>query len=230
MKQRIVITESDLHRMIKESVQEVINEAYSDAQYAHLAGQAYGATNSLGGKIKGMFNPQWKKRKERQMKRFANQATGGGFGSQYSQSKNSEYNGGDKRAHYDGYSGKGPTYDYVKNQFNKDNKETPFELKRNSYYHDKDAPFEKAFTQLNHDGEVLTRQDVRDKSKEYFNDKQYNRSDDWSDVGSANGMLNMAFNNGKDSVKNKGKIQKTNRGDTYTYGTGTQSDTFKKWK
>ena len=230
MKQRIVITESDLHRMIKESVQEVINEAYSDAQYANLAGQAYGATNSLGGKIKGMFNPQWKKRKERQMKKFADQATGGVYSSQYAQNKNSENNGGDKRANYAGYSGKGPTYDYVSNKFNKDNKETPFEYRRSSYHYDKDAPFDKAFTKLNHDGEVLTSQDVLDKRNEFLKNNNLDKNQEWTDVKDTHSMLNRAFNDGKNSVKNKGKIQKTSGGNTYTYGTGTQSDTFKKWK
>lgn len=41
-KQIVRLTESDLHRIIKESVNNILNEAFSDAQYANLAGQAHG--------------------------------------------------------------------------------------------------------------------------------------------------------------------------------------------
>ena len=53
-----------------------MNEAYSQPQYANLAGQANGALSTWGGKIKGIFNPQWKARKQRQEKLFGNTAVG----------------------------------------------------------------------------------------------------------------------------------------------------------
>ena len=75
MKKIIRLTENDLHQIIKESVQNIISEVLNDP-VAHedayaLAGAAKGATKTLGGKIKGMFNPAWKARKERQYNTFA---------------------------------------------------------------------------------------------------------------------------------------------------------------
>ena len=72
----IRLTESDLHRIIKESVNNILNEVLDeptehDDAY-RLAGAAKGATETLGGKIKGMFNPKWKERKQRQYDLFAN--------------------------------------------------------------------------------------------------------------------------------------------------------------
>ena len=42
-KQSVRVSEAQLHQIVKESVEKIVNEAYSDAQYAHLAGQANGA-------------------------------------------------------------------------------------------------------------------------------------------------------------------------------------------
>lgn len=58
-------------------------EAYNQAQYANLAGQANGALNTIGGKLKGFFNPDWKKRKERQERSFANAATDDTYGNSH---------------------------------------------------------------------------------------------------------------------------------------------------
>jgi hypothetical protein len=74
-KKLIRLTESDLHRIVKESVEKIISEVLNDP-VAHedayaLAGAAKGATKTLGGKLKGMFNPAWKARKERQYNAFA---------------------------------------------------------------------------------------------------------------------------------------------------------------
>lgn len=113
MKKRIRLTESDLHRIVKESVNKILSEVsgmpnahkgkYVPAYWekgearrersdydeneefvnevlnnpvAHedaytLAGAAKGATKTLGGRLKGMFNPAWKARKERQYNAFA---------------------------------------------------------------------------------------------------------------------------------------------------------------
>ena len=46
-KQSVRVSEAQLRQIIRESVDTVINEAYSDAQYAHLAVQAHGALNDL---------------------------------------------------------------------------------------------------------------------------------------------------------------------------------------
>ena len=56
----IKVRESQLRNIIKESINIVLQEAYNSVQYANLAGQANGALNSFGGKVKGFFNPQWK--------------------------------------------------------------------------------------------------------------------------------------------------------------------------
>ena len=73
---KMMISEEKLRRIVNDSVQELLDEAYSDMQYAHLAGQADSALNSLGGRIKGLFFPNWKARKLRQRGLFANQAVG----------------------------------------------------------------------------------------------------------------------------------------------------------
>lgn len=87
MIRKVRLTESDLHRIVKESVKRIIREFEEDDDnvivnevlnnpVAHedaysLAGAAQGATKTLGGRIKGMFNPSWKARKERQSNAFA---------------------------------------------------------------------------------------------------------------------------------------------------------------
>lgn len=213
-----------LHRMIKESVRQVLREAYSDAQFAHLAGQAYGATNTLGGKLKGFFNPKWKKRKQRQMNNFAQQATS--TPNSYSRTKGSENNGGTNVAHELGYgNGQGPVYNFVDNKFNAKNKEKPFEIQRNVYQKNSDN----SYTNFKSNGEVVSNQDVRNKSNEFFNDKLYDKSDQWQNVADANTMLNHAFNDGVNAVKRKGKKQKTSNGQT-TYQTGTKGHSFNKWR
>lgn len=62
-------------RQLREMIDVAVNEALTQSAYANLAGQANGATSTLGGKIKGLFNPKWKERKQRQEKEFAKAAT-----------------------------------------------------------------------------------------------------------------------------------------------------------
>ena len=69
MKRRIKLTESDLHRIVNESVRRVIDEIVDNRfDAAEMAGAAQGAAHgsTLGTKLKGWFNPQWKARKQRQ--------------------------------------------------------------------------------------------------------------------------------------------------------------------
>lgn len=74
---KVRLTENDIKSIVAEAVIEYLNEAYTGDQYAHLAGQANGAMSTLGGKIKGIFNPEWKKRKQRQEREFGRAATTG---------------------------------------------------------------------------------------------------------------------------------------------------------
>lgn len=71
---KVRLTENDIKSIVAEAVIEYLNEAYTGDQYAHLAGQANGAMSTLGGKIKGIFNPEWKKRKKRQEREFGRAA------------------------------------------------------------------------------------------------------------------------------------------------------------
>lgn len=71
---KVRLTENDIKTIVAEAVIEYLNEAYTGDQYAHLAGQANGAMSTLGGKIKGIFNPEWKKRKKRQEREFGRAA------------------------------------------------------------------------------------------------------------------------------------------------------------
>ena len=131
MKQLIRLTESDLHRIINESVNSILNEAFSDSQYAHLAGQANGALNSFGGKVKGFFNPKWKQRKKRQEKLFANQAVGDPF-RKYSSTSDGDNNYGSKIAKMPGYNydyHNGGTYDALGNSYNGND----FDVSRSQY-------------------------------------------------------------------------------------------------
>lgn len=228
MKRKINLTEGELHRLIKESVKQVLNEAYSDAQYAHLAGQAHGALNSFGGKVKGIFNPNWKKKKEKQRDRFAKQATGSGLlSNDIHRNKKSRNSDGNVTANVIGYSGKGPTYNYYKSEFNKKNKETPFEIQNHAFHIDKDGKYHS----LNGDRTAVPRKYIRDKRDEYFKDGAIVRdlSNKYDNLANSNQTLNTAFRDGVASVKRKGEIKKT-RGGNFKFDTGTNSDTFKYWK
>ena len=68
MKQRIRLTESDLHRIVKESVNKILNEVLdttdSIKSFYNDKGEQLNKPQS---KIKGMLDPKWRKRKSQQM-------------------------------------------------------------------------------------------------------------------------------------------------------------------
>jgi hypothetical protein len=68
MKKIVRLTESDIHKIVKESVNQVIKEVLdttdSIKQFYNDKGEQL---NSPQSKIKGILNPKWKERKNRQM-------------------------------------------------------------------------------------------------------------------------------------------------------------------
>lgn len=216
MKQKLRLTERELENLISESVKRVLNEAYSDAQYANLAGQANGALTSFGGRLKGLFNPKWKARKQRQMKDFANQATGNN-NNPHSSTNDGENNYGRNKmimpAHNYNDEDNG-IIDYVANDFNKNNKKSPFELKRNTYAvsNVRDG---KEFIGLSPNGETFTPNDLEDRQKFNFKRNPEMRKQ-FLDTVKGNSQLNNAFKQGK-------KARKKN-------ATGTRSQYFKSLK
>ena len=230
-KQSVRVSEAQLHQIVKESVEQALSEAYSDAQYAHLAGQASGALNSFGGKLKGVFNPKWKARKERQMRKFANQATGDGYAYGNSSTKGGDNNYGRNTVNMptNDYTYEyGGTRDYLENNFNAKNKENPFEMQRSQRY--VQPKFNGSSKPLSHNGEVYSRKDVRD-MRDYYgqNNQNYDRDkfNKFDDVMHGNSQLNSAFQQGQNA--RKGYTYKTLNG-TYTNGTGTSSGAFKRLK
>ena len=144
-KKLIRLTEGDLHRIVKESVQRILaengeTEAWNNGQLANLAGQANGARSTLGGKIKGFFNPKWKARKKRQEKLFADTAAGNRY--DYSNSLTNDNTMGnfdtDLRLPGNNYTyDTGGNSDWMRNQFNPKgeiDKENPFKMRRYQSY------------------------------------------------------------------------------------------------
>lgn len=235
MRKIVRLTEGDLHRIVKESIGRVINEAYSDAQYAHLAGQANGALNSLGGRLRGMFSPKWKKRKERQMKKFADQATHQNYGYEKSSTNGGEYNGGG--AHYrmpnHNYTwSNGGQADFIDNSFNPENQKSPFEMKRTQRYVTVDDPSKpisgRSSRAMANDGDVYSRDETRNIASQHADKDEWNRYEEMEKLRDSNSMLNRAFQQGQQA--RKGRTHKTFGGETYTDGTGTNSDAFKRLK
>ena len=230
MKKVIRLTESDLHRIVKESVNRVLSEAYSDSQYAHLAGQASGALNSFGGRLRGMFDPKWKKRKERQMQKFANQATGKNY--QYS---NSSTNGGENNLGRSNYNlpnhdvtyTNGGTADYVSNEFNGTGKgDRPFQYKRTNYYsRGSNSPSDSRYVNLSHNGETYnTSQEFRDA----VNPNGRDLDNSYFNTSAGNNDLNRAFQMGRKA--RKGNTINFVGGNSFQNGTGTRSEYFKHLK
>lgn len=210
------INESQLRKLIAESVREALLEAYSDSQYAHLAGQASGALDSFGGKVKGFFNPEWKKRKQRQLKKFADQATGNPF-NRYSSTEGGENNYG--RSSYnlndtDGYW----SHDFISNRYNPDlsDKDHPFVMQRSQGRFDKDGNYASGLR----DDDVYSTKDMYNIAN---NDrKSINRA---SNVTLGNSELNNNFRRGRDAAK--GKKTTRNLKGTFSNTTGTKGDYFK---
>lgn len=234
--QSVRVSEAQLHQIVKESVEQVLSEAYSDAQYAHLAGQANGALNSFGGKLKGMFNPKWKSRKERQMRQFANQATHDNPGYERSSTKGGDNNDGGntyKMPEHNYTWSNGGQADYIANSFNPQNQESPFEMKRTQRYVTVDDPsniFSKRSSRaMANDGDVYSRGETRDMSKKYADNNEWDKFDAIGKLRDSNSRLNRAFNKGKEA-RNGGTYGGYNGTPTYKNGTGTQSGAFKKLK
>lgn len=229
MKKIIRLTENDLHRIVKESVNNVLNEAYSDMQYAHLAGQANGALNSFGGRLKGLFNPKWRKRKERQMELFGNQAAHGNFGYGNSSTKGGENNNGRKNALLPGNGGN--VTNAISNDFNPNNTKSPYEITKKHYQAmtkpDRVTP---DIQYLSGHGTKFSRNDVGNMADTYSADlkRNWNKWDEFNDVRMANADLNDAFKSGQNA--RKGKPINFMNGNSYENGTGTGSEYFKSLK
>ena len=233
---QIKVSEAQLRQIVKESVEQVLSEAYSDAQYAHLAGQANGALSSFGGKLKGMFNPKWKSRKERQMRQFANQATHDNPGYERSSTKGGDNNDGGNTYEMPEHNytwSNGGQADYIANSFNPQNQESPFEMKRTQRYVTVDDPsniFSKRSSRaMANDGDVYSRGETRDMSKKYADNNEWDKVDAIDKLRDSNSRLNRAFNKGKEA-RNGGTYGGYNGTPTYKNGTGTQSGAFKRLK
>lgn len=201
--------------MIQHYVRESLYEAYNPLQYANLAGQANGALNSFGGKVKGFFNPKWKARKQRQEKLFGNAGTG--YGNRHNFTKDME----------DSITiGNGTNYDtdYWKNSYKGHQKDSNYDT-----YNSTNNPYNIERTQYNYgdymkgipnhrgkeDGETMTSNEFRNKYAEEMGDNYYD--DGYSDFVSRNRRLNNAYMNGM-------------KGNKFVKGggtTGTQSQYFR---
>ena len=73
-KNTISLNESDLHKIIAETINSVLSEAFNTNQYAYLSGAADKALAD--NKLKALTDPKWFKRKQRQAKLFGNAAAG----------------------------------------------------------------------------------------------------------------------------------------------------------
>ena len=184
-----------------------MNEAYSQPQYANLAGQANGALSTWGGKIKGIFNPQWKARKQRQEKLFGNTAVG--LGDNNSVVGNEDFN--------DPYLQQSNDYDYdnYHNYFTKNDKKNPFVIRRGQW---NDGGFGKNYYGPKHN-QTITRHDLLQKhAYNDLNSEQY--QDNASDLAHSNYTLNAAYSNGRSAAM--GNTTEKN------HGTGTQNTNFQR--
>lgn len=219
MKQRIKLKESQLRDIIKECVVDCLDEAYNQLQYANLSGQADGALNTLGGKIKGMFNPKWKERKQRQRKKFADAATDSTFRNPHiASNKGIELTGTADPTHsYD--------YDRFWNEFDPENtKNRPFAIKR----HQHNRVGDNLVNGPRHGEVVSDRTEYMDQIQNWRNKHKQSgkytikdREDD-SDFLDTNYSLNKAFGVGRRAAQ--GKIKPKNK---KFFGTGTQNALFK---
>lgn len=195
MKQKIQITENELNDIIKE----VINEVYNNAQYANLAGQAQGALDSFGGRLKGFFNPKWKQRKQRQVQRF------GGAGS-----------GGDRyEMKYNDW--RNDNIDTISNNFTNNNGDKPYQLTRNQ-------TFGKNFTPGGANGQVYNTKDNFEPGR-IESEKNSNLLRKQMKLQSDNSDLNRAYQYGRDAAMGKTKGHKTGSGVSLD-GTGTKNGWF----
>lgn len=190
-----------------------------------------GALNSMGGKIRGMVDPKWKQRKERQMEKFAQQASG--FGNDVSRTKDSEHNVTSTASLEDNHFG--DNRNYITNDFNKDG---GFDMTRNHYRVDPDKLVGRINYHYGDDGQTLSYDDIRDMKNKYRenenfynNEELQNKDEELSKIRSSNSRLNTAFQIGQNARKNNSyqMYDKENRKwDDVQNGTGIKSQAFKR--
>lgn len=231
MRRRIRLTESDLHRIVKESVARILSEdveeAYNNAQYANLAGQANGARTSLGGRIKGFFNPKWAARKKRQEQLFGSTAAGDNFSYQNSLVQNGGTGDVDTNLDLPGHNAtysNGGQYDYMTNRFNPQNGgEAPFQMRRNQFtstggYNGTRIPGRND-KQIYSPGEF--KEDFIDNTENDINARA-----NAIDFKAGNSRLNRAYAQGRNAAR--GKKMVNSKGVNFG-GTGTRNGAFRQY-
>lgn len=199
------LADTQLHQIVKESINSVLNEAYNTRQYANLAGQANGALNTFGGKIKGLFNPKWKARKQRQEKLF-----GRGGDSYYNRVGSSAMADNTENSSYQ--------HDYFFNRYNNERRgENPYEIERSQY----NMPNAFDIQHGKQDGQTMSRQEFRNK---YGINGQ--NIEGYDDVGYENSSLNNAYQQGRNVAMGKYKDGEKTYGGTPLNGTGTRNGAF----
>lgn len=209
MGKKVVLTESQLCDIIKECVNEACDEAWNQEQFANFAGQADGALNTFGGKLRGFFDRDWKLRKERQKNNFANIAANGS-----EMYKNSVINAKDDSANVTGKNRLNTyyTYDGENVGYDKDYKdEAPFKIRRSQFnvYEPKDggAPI---ISKGPKNGEMTEPYEYSRKAREEYKDddkrmfREYVGSER-EKMGKDARMLNRSYANGKESAMGKNK-------------------------
>lgn len=230
MRRRIRLTESDLHRIVKESVARILSEdveeAYNNAQYANLAGQANGARTSLGGRIKGLFNPKWAARKKRQEQLFGSTAGGNNYAYQNSLAQNGGM--GDVSTYLE-LPGHNATYsnggqnDYMTNRFDTQNGgENPYQMKRSQY--STSGGYGSTRTPGRNDQQIYSPGDFREDFIDGENDT--NARADAIDFKAGNSTLNRAYAQGRNAAR--GKKMVNSRG-VNLGGTGTRNGAFRQY-
>lgn len=228
IKKRIKLTESELRRIVNEVLVESMNngllsEAYNELQYANLAGQANGALNTVGGKLRGMFDRKWKNRKERQQKKFGLAAQG--YADENNFMKNDDINNYSSEI-ADGHH----MYDRYANKYDGKDNETPFKMKRQQFTGG-------SYINGAQHGETMngTTNDFRRQASNRLVNREINHDygydsdayDQDISFSRTNDNLNKQFKNGRDNAMGKVKKGSRTMGGVSNYGTGTQNGQFK---
>lgn len=205
---KIRLSESQLRTIVRENIEDILNEAYNQYQYAHLAGQANGALSTLGGKIKGLFNPKWKARKQRQEKLFGNE------GDSWHNVVGSHSRADISDSLYD--------YDYFNNAYNhKLRGKRPYEITRTQYDRVRRPNGGYDLENGGRNGQTMPRKDFSEKYG--FRGKNIKGADD---VAWDNSMLNSAYEFGRNAAMGKYKKGAKTSGGTSLTGTGTRNGMF----
>ena len=188
---------------------EGLDEAFNNLQYANFAGQANGALSTVGGKIKGFFNPQWKARKQRQEKKFADAAKGSAPSQNYM--RNDDYNvqqyaNATNNGKYD--------YDFYANSYNPCG---GFEYKRHQGY---DNPYGRDTYGSQH-GQKMNHKDFENQERERLGDNYWDS--DSFELSKGNQKLNQAYQNGRGAAMGKIGKSDTNFNGQNIGGTGMQN-------